>query len=126
LEQHYNGGFILETEAPFHLSESAADIHFSNVVYEGTSTLWTHALSNPASVVNWVILQKGDVVAKSMAKNGPLFSQNFTLVATDTYSGLRLYHKDGLPSLPTRPISPYLLAEKQFCSSNTYQQRGGK
>ena len=126
LEQHYNGGFILQTEAPFHLSESAADIHFSNVVYEGTSTLWTHALNDPASVVDWVILQEGDIVAKSMAKDGLSFSQNFTLVATDPYSGLRLYHKNGLPPLPTRPISLYLLNEKQFCSPGIYQHQGNR
>jgi hypothetical protein len=123
LEQHYNGGLILQTQAPFHLSESAADIHFNKVVYEGSGKLWIPALNNPTSTVDWIISQDGDIVAKSMAKDGPSFYMNFTLVATDPYQGLHLYHKNGTPSLPTRPISSYLLSEQQFCNPSNYQKK---
>ncbi len=37
LAQHYNGGYILQTEYPFHLSEADAGIHFNKVIWEGSS-----------------------------------------------------------------------------------------
>jgi hypothetical protein len=65
LAQHYNGGHILQTDAPFHLSEAEANIHFSNIIYEGSGSLWTQALQNPVHSVDWVIMQPGDRVANT-------------------------------------------------------------
>jgi cellulose synthase/poly-beta-1,6-N-acetylglucosamine synthase-like glycosyltransferase len=125
LAQHYNGGRILQTAYPFHLSVSQSGIHFSNVIYEGNKEIWPQALRHPATIVTWVILQPGDIVATSLAQNDPAFTQEFTLVTTSPY-GMRLYHRNGLPPLPTRPLSSYLLSEQQFCNASNYPNSGGR
>jgi cellulose synthase/poly-beta-1,6-N-acetylglucosamine synthase-like glycosyltransferase len=114
LSQHYDGGYILQTNAPFQLSESESSIHFSNVIYEGSGVVWRQALQDPAHSVDWVIMQPRDRVATAIAQNDPAFSSQFALVASES-SGLSLYHKNGLPPLPTRPLSSYLAGEQQFC-----------
>jgi len=123
LEQHYDGGRILHAEFPFLLSESESGIHFSNVIYEGSGLLWKEALHNPAVLVDWVIFTPGDIVSRSMARD-PAFSQEFTLVAVGPTVGsytLKLYHKNGLSPLPTRPISSYLLGEQRLCTLSNYK-----
>lgn len=119
LSEHYNGGRILQTDYPFRISEMEEDIHFGNVIYEGSGSLWTQALNNPATLVDWVIISPDNNLAQTLARNDPQFSQQFTLVMTDSF-GLRLYHKNGLPPLPTRPLSPLLANEQQFCTANNY------
>lgn len=119
LSEHYNGGRILQTDYPFRISEEAEDIHFSNVIYEGSGSLWTQALNNPAALVDWVIVSPDTSMAQTLATNDPQFSQQFTLVATDSF-GLHLYHKNGLPPLPTLPLSPLLANEQQFCTVSNY------
>jgi len=121
LNQHYDRGYILQTNAPFHLSESESGIHFSNVIYEGNDVLWQRALQDPADSVDWVVMQPGDRVAKAIAQNDPAFSSQFTLVAS-ALDGLSLYHKNGLPPLPTRPLSSYLAGERQVCGAKTSGQ----
>jgi cellulose synthase/poly-beta-1,6-N-acetylglucosamine synthase-like glycosyltransferase len=120
LAQHYNGGYILQTEYPFHISEAEAGIHFDKIIWEGSGQLWYQALQHPANSVDWVIYSPGDTVAKSIANNDPTFAKEFTLVTTTPWS-LQLYHKNGLPPLSTRPIPPLLQSEHQFCSLSTYQ-----
>jgi len=124
LAQHYNGGRILQANYPFHLSESEAGIHPSNIVYEGSGSLWAQALQSPETSVDWVIDASSDAVAKAMARAGHRFIQNFTLVVTGPY-GLRLFHRNGLPPLLTHPLSSYLLSEQQFCSPSNYKLGSG-
>jgi len=119
LSEHYNGGYILQTDYPFLLSESQEDIHFSNVIYEGSGSLWQQALHHPETMVDWVIFAPGDDIAQALAANDPQFMQHFTLAATGL-KGMRLYHKSGLPPLPTRPLSPLLAQEQQFCTISNY------
>ncbi|HVB60342.1 MAG TPA: glycosyltransferase [Ktedonobacteraceae bacterium] len=119
LSQHYNGGHILQTDYPFLLSESQEDIHFSNVIYEGSGPLWQQALHHPETMVDWVVFAPGDDIAQALAANDPHFVQQFTLVATGP-KGMRLYHKSGLPPLPTHPVPPLLAHEQQFCTYSNY------
>jgi hypothetical protein len=122
LAEHYDGGQILRTDYPFQISEAAAGIHFSNIIYEGNKGLWDQALHHPETTVSWVILQPGDIVDLSLARYDPVFTQQFTLVVTTPY-GLRLYHKNGLPPLPTRQLSSYLQSERQACTLSNPQQK---
>ena len=47
------------------------------------------------------------------------FNAQFTLVAQEFgKTSLRLYHRNGLPLLPTRPVPPGLLTEHQLCINN--------
>lgn len=119
LSEHYNGGRILQSDFLFYISEEEEDIHFSNIIYEGSGSLWTQALQNPAAVADWVVLSPHNNLAQTLAANDPQFNQQFTLVATDTY-GLRLYHKNGLPPLPNKPLAPLLASEQQFCTISNY------
>lgn len=123
LAQHYNGGRILQTDYPFQISEAEAGIHFSNIIYEGTRGLWDEALQHPEKDAEWVIFSPGNTVAISLAKYDPVFTQQFTLVTTSPY-GMRLYHRNGLPPLPTHPLSSYLLSEQQFCNTSNYPNLG--
>ncbi|HXZ03806.1 MAG TPA: glycosyltransferase [Ktedonobacteraceae bacterium] len=115
LNEHYNGGKILQTNYPFHLSESNSGVHFSNVIYEGSKGLWDQALQHPETTVSWVILQPGDIVDQSLAHYDPAFAKQFRLVVKAPY-GLRLYQRNGLPPLPTRQLSSYLQSEQQICT----------
>jgi cellulose synthase/poly-beta-1,6-N-acetylglucosamine synthase-like glycosyltransferase len=119
LSEHYDGGSILQTDFPYLLSEAQEDIHFSNVIYEGNSSLWKHALQQPENYADWVIFLPGDDISHALAANDPHFTQQFRLLATGPY-GLRLYHKNGLPPLPTYPLSPLLKSEQQFCTASNY------
>ena len=115
LAQHYNGGYILQSDYPFRISEAQAGIHFNNVIYEGSGPRWTQALQHPETNVSWVVFQPGDSVAQAMERPRSAFLQNFSLIVTSPY-GLRLYHRNGLSPLPTRPITSYLLSEQQSCT----------
>jgi hypothetical protein len=119
LSQHYDGGYILQTEYPFHISEAEAGIHFDKIVWEGSSHLWYQALQHPEAVADWVIFEPGDSVSQAITRYDPSFTSEYTLVDSTPWS-LNLYHRNGLPPLPTRPISPLLLSEQHFCSLNTY------
>ena len=71
LNEHYNGGKILQTNYPFHLTESDSGVHFANVIYEGNKGFWDQAFHHPETTVSWVILQPGDIVDQSLARNYP-------------------------------------------------------
>jgi cellulose synthase/poly-beta-1,6-N-acetylglucosamine synthase-like glycosyltransferase len=123
LSEHYNGGRILQTDYPFILSEAPEDIHFSNIVYEGSGPLWQEALHHPETMVDWVIFSPGDDIAQALAQNDPHFTQQFTLAVIGPGPGskaIRLYHRSGLPPLPTHSLSPLLAQEQQFCTYSNY------
>jgi hypothetical protein len=69
-----------------------------------------------------VMFTPKDAVAKAV-KRDKNFEHDYTLVASGTttnFTSVKLYHKNGLPPLPTRPISAYLLGEKQTCAASNY------
>ncbi len=108
LARHYNGGLILND--PFFNEQdlSMANIDFQRIVYEGTGKLWNQALKDPASVVAWIIMKPGDLVATNIDTKSPAFLATFTLVGSDPQSGVLIYHRNGGPPLPNRPIPPAL------------------
>ena len=55
-----------------------------------------------------------DIVAQHVNVGSLLFQQEFTLVYQEPF-GLRLYHRNGLPPLPTRPVAPYLASLHNLC-----------
>ncbi len=120
LVEHYNRGRILQ-DTYATTTELAAEvgIDFKNVVYEGSGPLWNQALRNPASVVDWIIMNPNngsDLVAQHINVKSPAFTSQFQLVASEP-NGLSLYHRLGLPPLPTRPVPASLLAPHQLCGS---------
>ncbi len=121
LAQHYAGGKVLEDTFTSKIDGEEAGIHFSNFIYEGSGQLWTDALKNPAGTVDWIILNPDDpkdLVYIHINIYSSTFNAQFTLVAQEfDQPHLRLYHRNGLPPLPTRPIPPGLLTEHQLCSS---------
>jgi cellulose synthase/poly-beta-1,6-N-acetylglucosamine synthase-like glycosyltransferase len=120
LVEHYKGGRILQ-DTYSTMTELAAEvgIDFKNVVYEGSGPLWNQALRNPASVVDWIIMNPnngGDLVAQHINVKSLAFTSQFTLVASEP-DGLSLYHRIGLPPLPTRPVPASLLSSHQLCTT---------
>ena len=124
LAQHYAGGRILEDANAFSIAESEAGIDLKNTIYEGSTELWQKALSDPASLVEWIIVPSAapsDPIAKRIDLASPAFLSKFTLVVEqpDEFR-LRLYHRNGRSPLPTRPIPSSLLADFRLCSASGF------
>jgi len=122
LAQHYAGGKILEDVYTTNIDGEEAGVHFSNFIYEGSGELWRAALENPAGTVDWVIVHaddSSDPVTQHINIHGSTFNAQFTLVTQEFHKTLiLLYHRNGLPPLPTRPVPPGMLTEHQFCNDN--------
>ncbi len=119
LAQHYNGGRIMEDTytAQTNALGSEAYIDFKNMVYEGSGQLWNVALQRPASVVDWIIVnpqEPNDLVAQQIQASKGAFLSQFTLLLHES-DGLNLYHRNGLPPLPTRPVSSSVLTAHRLC-----------
>ena len=114
LARHYNGGKILVDTFNSNFDEAEVGIDFKFIVYDGSGELWHQALRDPASTVDWVIAEPGDLVSTHLNTKSPAFLQNFTLVVG---SGINfLYHRNGLPLLPTRTLPSNFLGEHRFCT----------
>ncbi|MDQ2905125.1 MAG: glycosyltransferase [Ktedonobacteraceae bacterium] len=123
LAQHYTGGRILENTFTSNVDGVDAGVQLKDIVYDGSADLWTQALRDPASVVDWIIMDPKnprDIVTQHINTNSLQFQQQFTLVYQEQF-GLRLYHRNGLPPLPTRqvPVSAMIdLNEHSQCIIN--------
>ena len=116
LAQHYGGGRILEDlyDTKIDALNPEAAIDFKNVVYEGSGRLWQQSLRDPASMVNWIIVNpadRHDLVAQRLT---PAFNAQFTRDIEEA-NGLSLFHRNGL-SFPTRPVPTFLLTEHTLCT----------
>ncbi len=119
LAAHYDGGRVLENTFTAKIDGSDAGLLLKDIVYDGSGKLWTKALKNPEAVVDWVIVEPAnprDIVSQHVNVNSQQFQQNFTLVYKEKY-GMLLFHRNGLPPLPTRAIDPYLLQAHSLCKT---------
>lgn len=110
LIRHYNGGLILDDPSYNTTVDFAeANIELRNVIYQGSGKLWSEALSDPSRVVDWVIINKGDIVSQYIDENSISFNSKYQLLAKDYYNGASLYYLRGMPPLPSKEIStlPY-------------------
>jgi hypothetical protein len=128
LAQHYNGGRMLLDTFSTRLNglEVQANIDFKNIIYEGSGELWNQALSNPAPIVDWIITNPKDptdLVAQRVNVGSLAFQSQFDLVVQEP-TGLSLFHRHGLPPLPTRPIALDLLIEHRLCKVDGSQYQG--
>jgi hypothetical protein len=119
LAQHYNGGRILQDlyTSKVDTLEPTAGIYFKNMIYEGSGQLWKQALSHPEAVVDWIIVNRtetNDAIAKKIDLTSPAFTSHFSFVVQEE-SGLALYHRNGLPPLPTYNVPRSVFTEHQFC-----------
>ena len=119
LAEHYNGGKILED---FFTSQmeglEVAGLDFKDLIYEGSGALWKQALANPATLVDWIVVNPtnpDDLVAQSLNLESPTFLAHYTQVVQEP-NGLSLFQRRGLHNLPTHPIPPELSAEIQLCT----------
>src|SRR6266852_1607249 len=125
LAQHYTGGKILEDVYTAGIDGLEAGVDLKNITNEGSGKLWTAALHNPAAFVDWIIVHpvelkppnvQPDLVAVNVNRQSPAFIAQFTLVVQEP-AGLQLYHRNGLPPLPTRPLPPGLLTQHTLCGN---------
>jgi len=118
LAQHYAGGRILEDlyDSKIDALNPEAAIDFKNIVYEGSGPLWNQALHDPASMVNWIIVNPADRYDRVAQSLTPAFNAQFTRDIEEP-NGLSLFHRNGLV-FPTRPVPSYLLTEHSFCGSD--------
>ncbi|HLW02769.1 MAG TPA: glycosyltransferase [Ktedonobacterales bacterium] len=123
LAQHYAGGRILEDLYTSKLDalEPEAGINFKDVVYEGSGALWQKALNNPAAIVDWIIANpqdRNDLVARHLALGSAAFLTQFMPVIQES-DGITLYHRTGLPPLPTRSLTSTYLADHRLCGTDS-------
>jgi hypothetical protein len=130
LAEHYAGGRILEDlyTSKIDALEPEAGIDFKNIVYEGSGQLWTEALSHPARVADWVIVNPedaGDYLAKQLDLTGPAFTSQFTFILQEP-NGLTLYHRNGLPPLPWHTVPRSMYTANSLCTTHNLAQSGSK
>ncbi len=95
-----------------------AGLDFKDLIYEGSGALWKQALANPATLVDWIVVNPtnpDDLVAQSLNLESPTFLAHYTQVVQEP-NGLSLFQRRGLHNLPTHPIPPELSAEIQLCT----------
>jgi hypothetical protein len=121
LAQHYDTGKILQDVYASQFDVTDAGIDFRNVIYEGSGQYWSHALQNPISTVDWIIIRPADPLdlVSLRLKKDPAFNATFHAsyiqVASQT-NGIYLYHINGKSPLPTRPAPIGWNAGNYSCS----------
>ena len=125
LAQHYTGGKILEDVFTSGIDGLDAGVDFKDIINEGSGKLWIAALHNPEAHVDWIIMhplelklpdEAPDLVALNINQQSSTFIAQFTLIVQEP-TGIQLYHRNGLPPLPTRPIPTGLLTAHRLCGT---------
>jgi cellulose synthase/poly-beta-1,6-N-acetylglucosamine synthase-like glycosyltransferase/transposase len=117
LAQHYAGGRILENIFSSKIDGTETGVELKDIISESSGELWKEALNDPASMVDWIIVRPGltiDPIVTHIDLQSPAFLSRFTLVDHEQ-DGISLFHRKGLPPLPTRPLPAGLLTEHSLC-----------
>jgi hypothetical protein len=120
LWQHYAGGRILENIFSSKIDGTEAGVDLKDFISESSGELWKEALNDP-SLVDWIIVRPGlkiDPIVTHINLNSAAFLSQFSLVVQEP-DGISLYHRNGLPPLPTRPLPPDFLTVHAFCNKNS-------
>ena len=120
LAQHYAGGRILENIFSSKIDGTEAGVELKDIISESSGELWKEALNDPASMVDWIIVRPGlkiDPIVTHIDLRSPAFLSRFTLV-TQEPDGISLFHRNGLPPLPTRPLPSGFLDAHRLCTRN--------
>jgi cellulose synthase/poly-beta-1,6-N-acetylglucosamine synthase-like glycosyltransferase len=124
LAQHYNGGKILVDIFNSNIDGTDAGIDYLSFVNESSGPQWTAALKDP-SKMDWIIVRPEalrrpgdpyDQVAQHINVDSLSFLTGFSLVVQEE-TGLELYHRNGLPPLPTNPVPPGALTAHTLCGN---------
>jgi hypothetical protein len=120
LAEHYAGGRVLEDlyTSKIDTLEATADIHFKDMIYEGSGQLWTQALKEPQKVVDWIIVNPqdpSDAIAKNINLTSQAFTTQFSFVLQEK-NGLTLYYRNGLPPLPFHTIARSVFTTHSLCN----------
>lgn len=119
LRQHYAGGLILENIFSSKIDGTEAGVDLKDIISESSGELWKQALNDP-SMMDWIIVRPGlkiDPIVTHIDLNSSAFLSQFTLVVQEP-DGINLYHRNGLPPLPTRPLPPDFLTMHSLCTKN--------
>ena len=120
LWQHYAGGLILENIFSSKIDGTEAGVDLKDIISESSDELWKEALNDP-SMVDWIIVRPGlkiDPIVTHIDLNSPAFLSQFSLVVQEP-DGINLYHRNGLPRLPTRPLPSDFLTMHVLCTKNS-------
>lgn len=124
LAQHYNGGKILVDIFNSNIDGTDAGIDYLSFVNESSGPAWTAALNDP-SRMDWIIVRPEslrnpgdphDQVAQHINVDSISFLKDFSLVVQEG-TGLELYHRNGLPPLPTYPIPAGQITAHTLCGN---------
>jgi cellulose synthase/poly-beta-1,6-N-acetylglucosamine synthase-like glycosyltransferase len=118
LAQYYTGGNILQDTYSTKIDQAEAGLKLRYVIDPNSGPKWQAALHDPATNVDWIIMQPGtigslndppDLVAQHIQTQSPAFLSQFTLIMQES-SGIRLYYKQA-----AGPLHIHLLAhDTQF------------
>jgi cellulose synthase/poly-beta-1,6-N-acetylglucosamine synthase-like glycosyltransferase len=110
LADHYDGGRIVfdaGTSFYYYVMGQAADIPYSQIIYQGTSALWANALHKPAETVDWIVMNPNnpaDRVARVIDSTNPRFRVQFAVVAQEP-DGTRLYRRTRPEGFPAADVN---------------------
>jgi hypothetical protein len=116
LAQHYDKGSLLVNVYATNIDLAPANIPFRNEIYEGDGALWRASLADPASYADWIIAAPHDLVSQHINLRSLAFQREFVSVAQDSSTGAELWHRKGLPELPTRPLPADAIAPYATCN----------
>jgi hypothetical protein len=116
LAAHYNGGRMLIDEFHSEIDTSVVGMSFSDIIYEGDGNLWDQALRDPASIVDWIVTQPGDLITAKLNVNSVSFLTQYAPVMQES-DHLVLWHRNGLPPLPNRSVPSDVVAPYQLCDT---------
>ena len=121
LLKHYSGGRVLVSSFYRYVYGTMAHIDMANFIYEGTEPLWHEALKDPASVVEWIVIDPAgqfDKVSRSIDITSPEFTSRFTLAARELNSERRLYRRIDWKAATKRADTWNLVYATQECPSS--------
>lgn len=116
LVQHYNGGRLLVNVYSTNMDLSPAGIPFHDEIYEGDGSVWAAALQDPAKYVEWIIVAPHDLVNQHIDTQSAAFRREYTPMVTESATGATLWHLNGLPPLPNRPLPSDAVAPYMACN----------
>ena len=106
---HYNGGLIMND--PFFNQQdfSNVPIPLKALVTQSTPAKWEQAITNPSSVVDWVIARPGDLVSQNLQLQSDAFTSKFAMAYQDPVTNVTVYLRKGAPYVQDRAIDQSLL-----------------
>lgn len=90
---NYKGGLVLVSVASTDPLLTNLGINFKDIIQEGNRNYWATSLKKPTIYAKWIIMNKGDIVYKSLYGSS-ILGHNYELLHTSENGQLLFYKRD--------------------------------